>query len=122
MSWTNEEKRYLRHEIFWKKGLCGCGSGTSYQVLFELLERADSDNDARLGFYKPFEDASARWAEFGGHALDAMGLTSHGGSIGWAWLTDEGKLLLRFLREFGTDDNKWPEWAHGESVDGEELE
>jgi hypothetical protein len=69
-------------------------------------------------FYDKAEDASERWVHFGAHILDNSDLLEHGTGIGFAWLTDEGKLLLEFLREFGTypgtfgeDDAPWPSWA-----------
>lgn len=113
-TWTEEQQRQLRREIMWNKSPCVCGSGTTWQIVLEILERAASDE--RIGFYKPFSDASARWAEFGAHVLDMMDLLEHGTGIGWPWLSDKGKLLLGFLQEFGTDSNKWPEWAVSERV------
>ncbi len=68
-----------------------------------LLERAE-DHDKNGGFYDA-EDAEYTWLEFGAKVIDAAGLIEHGTGIGWAWLTEEGKLLLKFLREFGLSDS-----------------
>lgn len=112
--WDEATQTKLRREVMWNRSPCHCGSGTTWEVLLELLRRANDPE--RVGFYKPFEDASRRWAEFGAHMLDAMDLAEHGTGIGWPWLTDKGKLLLVFLEEFGTDVDKWPEWATAEVV------
>ena len=47
-------------------------------------------------------------------------LLEHGSSVQCAWLTAPGKLVLLFLRKFGCDSQKWPEWADSCS-DGEEF-
>ena len=57
------------------------------------------------------EDQVGFW-EFAANCLDSFGLSEHGTSIGYCWLTDDGKLLLQFLQDF--PDGKYPEWAEGD--------
>ncbi len=119
MTFTSLEDQKRLREFLWKLNLCHCGSGTTYEVLFELLERAaeNCDGGKRTGFYTGFPDASKRWAEFGAHVLDAMNLVEHGTGIGWPWLTAEGLIVLAFLYEFGIMAEAWPEWATAEVVE-----
>lgn len=114
--WTNEEKKRLREDCIWKLDLCGCGSGRTWEIVLFLLEKAE-DHDKNGSFYDDQENGFP-WVEFGAHVLDSAGLLEHGTGIGWAWLTEEGRLLLRFLREFGwgKDDVEWPNWATGAGV------
>lgn len=115
IEWTSENQGRLR-EIMWKTHICGCGSGTTWGVIQDLLRRAQ-ENDlggSRTGFYEPFPDASPRWSEFGAHMLDVFGFVDHGTAIGWPWLNKKGKLVIDFLDEFGIDEHKWPEWATSE--------
>jgi hypothetical protein len=105
-------KKTIRDECLDKLGLCGCGTGSEYDVVLFLLERSEKAMEkGSPSFYDPAPDAAAPWVEFGAKVLDARGLLEHGTGIGCAWLTDEGKALLSFLREFGTDREKWPAWA-----------
>jgi hypothetical protein len=76
-------------------GLCGCGSGSGWECVLDVLQEAENHTDD--GFYRD------RWFEFAAHMLDSRGMLDHGVGIGCAWLTDDGKLLLEFLRAFGTD-------------------
>jgi hypothetical protein len=109
---SNTFKKTIRDECLGKLGLCDCGTGSEYDVVLFLLERSEKALEKGLpGFYDPAPDAAAPWVEFGAKVLDAAGLLEHGTGIGCAWLTDEGKALLSFLREFGTDRHKWPAWA-----------
>lgn len=74
--------------------LCGCGTDTAWECVREVLEEAE--HHSREGFYR------YKWLEFGAHILDGKALLEHGSGIGFAWLTDAGRELLEFLREFGT--------------------
>ena len=56
--------------------------------------------------------SQARAVEFIAHVLDHWELLEHGISIGFAWPTERGELLLTFLKEQGTDTQKWPEWVY----------
>jgi hypothetical protein len=116
--WTHEERRTLREKLGAMQ-ICGCGSSDSpWNVVKLLLDRALSLEVKNFfnekTFYDEAEDASGRWVEFGAKVLDSYGLLEHGTSIGCAWLTDDGRLLLRFIDEFGQEDSDWPEWAYDE--------
>ena len=89
--------------------LCGCGSGDGYECVLELL--CEAENHTTEGFYRD------KWFEFGAKVIDSWNLTEHGTGIGFGWLTDDGKLLLQFLRDFGNEGNNLcegtghPEWS-----------
>ena len=93
---------------------CNCGSAIVDDVIGAVLERAESHTDENAtegnSFYDPLDDAPAEWGEFAAHILDAADLLDHGSSIGWAWLTEDGQLFLKFLRYYGTQE-EWPGWV-----------
>jgi hypothetical protein len=109
-----EEKatqRYFRGILCDRINLCGCGSGTNFEVLLAMLERAEShEGKVSKSFYDSLGDICPRGVEFIAHVVDGWSLIDHGSGIGWAWLTDDGKAVLEFLRKFGTDKDTWPEW------------
>jgi hypothetical protein len=83
-----------------------------WEVVLELLERAAVPVGApeRRSFYDGAHGAIGPWVTFAAYALAAwpIDLLEYGTGIGWAWLTDDGKRLLDWLREYGVDDSKWP--------------
>lgn len=107
--WPSEKQDALR-SIIWKLNICGCGTGETWEIIKLLLQRAQKSQS----FYDKAEDASSKWVEFAAKVLDAWDLLDHGTGIGGAWLTEEGKLMLKFLNDFGCDDDKWPDWAESE--------
>jgi hypothetical protein len=114
MPWTDQREQENLRKIILDLDLCDCGSASQWSVVEMLLERAADESKS---FYEPTDDTSGWWVEFGAKVLDSSGLVEHGSGIGWAWLTDDGELLLQFLKEFGTESEKWPEWAEGEVVE-----
>src|SRR4051812_44267695 len=86
-------QQYFRHLLNDKIHFCGCGSVDKWGVLLAMLERSE----AQGSFYKPWNDWPGDAVEFVAHVMDGWGLTEHGGSVGHAWLTDEGKFALIFL-------------------------
>jgi hypothetical protein len=100
--WPREKALGLR-TILDKMQLCGCGNNTQWECLLELLEEAETHTAS--GFYRD------KWFEFAAKVLDSWNLIEHGTSIGFAWPTADGKLLLEFLRDFGTDDAEFPDWC-----------
>ena len=111
--WNRKDALQLR-AIIDRLGLCACGTTAHWEIVLHLLERAE-DHEKNGSFYKfqmenDSQDVRDPWIEFGAKVLDSWHLIDHGTGIGWAWLTDDGKLLLRFLREFGvegwTSDNE----------------
>lgn len=105
------------HQIFDRLSLCGCGSDAHWNIIQKLLEMAE-DHDKNGSFYGPQGDPLCDWIEFGAKVIDSWHLVEHGTGIGWAWLTEDGKLLLRWLRTFGTEEEGengkpiWPEGSH----------
>lgn len=94
-----------------KVNLCGCGTSNWEYILWLLEKGADHDKN---GSYYDMEGTEQRSIEFGAKVLDSWGFLEHGTGIGWAWLTDEGEGLLKWLRDQGCDDSLWPEgWDHG---------
>ena len=111
--------------------ICGCGSsdelwGLVRDILGRSLDITDTwdrqrDEERRTGapvplarasgFYEPMGDLPALAVEFAAHVLSHVDLLEHGSSVQCAWLTAPGKLVLLFLRKFGCDREKWPEWA-----------
>ena|ERR1700760_4421404 len=108
--WPREKALCLRNIIQRMGSVCGCGNSTEFECILELLKEAE--NHTENGFYRD------KWFEFAAKVLDSWDILEHGSSIGFAWLTEDGKLLLEFLNDFGTesynmeDDSGHPEWAH----------
>ena len=100
-------QRKIRHIFNDDMQLCGCGTDSKYEIVKSMLERAE----ARGSFYEPLGDTlSAEAVEFIAHVMDHWKLLEHGGSIGYAWLTENGETILQFLRDHGTDTDTWPMW------------
>lgn len=100
--WPRDKAAKVR-AIIEHMNLCSCGSNTHWECVLELLSEAETHT--KDGFYRD------TWFEFGAKVLDSWELLEHGTAIGFAWLTDDGKLLLEFLRDFGTDEDGHPVWA-----------
>lgn len=113
--YTKHEQQWLRHLISDRIGLCGCGS-SMWPLIKHLLEIAE-DHDKKGGFYDP-EDAQWPWLEFAAKVLDIWKLCEHGRSIGYQWLTDDGKKLLEFLRDVD-DLQELPEFTYSCGIDEE---
>ena len=112
--WPRSKALKIR-EILERISVCGCGTAAHWQCVFDLLTEAENNSNDRLsekGFYRD------QWFEWGAKVLDKWGLLEHGTGIGWAWLTDDGKMVLEFLRDFGlaegcvTDDVGHPMWSY----------
>jgi hypothetical protein len=108
--------------------LCGCGSSEGmWRTVLAILERsagfraAWDRGDSPDGFYSAMGDWPPLAVEFAAQVLNTAGLMEHGTSVGWAWLTQAGKLVLEFLRKYGCDNDKWPEWASGPGEEPREL-
>ena len=113
---TNAEK--LLTPIFTRRMFCGCGSDDAkWGIVLWILERCgDYSKTSTL-----YDEAEAHpelgdWIEFALHTIDHMGesgsrLIEHGSGILGSWLEDAGRELLKFLREHGTREDDFPEWA-----------
>lgn len=98
--WPRDRALAVR-EIIRSVNLCSCGSDSQWECVLEILVEAEKHTEN--GFYRD------KWFEFAAKVLDDRGLLEHGTTIGFAWLTDRGKLLLEFLREFGTESHDFCE-------------
>jgi len=77
--------------------MCGCGCNElAWRAILAALERAASD-----GKRSPLPDDGHVWMLH--YVLDYAKLTEHGSNIQWAWITDEGRGVLDFLRQYGED-------------------
>jgi len=88
-----------------KMNLCMCGWGTEYEVVKEGLEYARRVHESKPG--DPFIGLDDM-GEFRQKVLDSWGLLEHGTSVGGSWLTDDGKVLLAWFDEHGTNADEWP--------------
>jgi len=93
-------------------GVCGC-SETDEMVksLQRLLEWMEGDKSTRYDALYP--EIGTFYLLAG--RLDSLGLTEHGTSIRYPWLTDEGKRLLSALQSTTPEAI---EEAQGEAYDG----
>lgn len=122
------QKRAIRTAIH-KVPLCGCGSTeTMWGIVRAVLERnvpTNEPHDPRPGCYDPMPEfeLSRYGVEFVAQVLSETGFTAHGSGVGYGWLTGAGRLLLLFLRKYGTkgsgglrdmgdtSQGYWPIWA-----------
>ena len=104
-----------------KMRLCWCGSRSEFPLILKLLERAEKRNESykdSISYYEPLDDIPGYAVEVFAKVLDSWGLLEHGTGIGWAWLTDDGQMLIDFLREYGTQESRddgselWPDWSY----------
>lgn len=86
-----------------KLNWCGCGyPDEAKSVIRDYLEVVNKkfDNDAdfydKFGVKYVYDDKLLLCLAY---TIDAAGFTEHGTSIGGAWLTDEGKMLLWLLQQ-----------------------
>jgi hypothetical protein len=119
-----------------KLPLCGCGRADKMrEIVRDVLARAaqpwPKDGRTRrisLDEAMPQHDLSDIAVEFVAQALSETGHLEHGGSVGGSWLSEAGRLVLDFLREYGCDPGNigdeaasWPAWATC-AMDGEPYE
>lgn len=107
-TWTRADALEIRR-IMDNMGVCSCGSGVFWPTIKQILTVGESEKE---DFYKSTTARQQHWMEFGALVADSWGLLEHGSSIGGAWLTQDGALLLRFLRDFSDDQDNHPEWCH----------
>lgn len=73
---------------------CGCATTeNTWAPVIAVLERAALDKKPDPPYDDGIADALVDWA----------GLTEHGTSVRYAWLTDEGREALEFFRKYGED-------------------
>lgn len=93
-------------------GWCGCGNPENIDLLFlwELRylsteDRFKIDDVSWKWRYKNHTERMGTARDIVGYILDVMGATEHGGSVGGAWLTDEGVALRDALSDCYPDDD-----------------
>jgi hypothetical protein len=84
-----------------------CGCGANEDVLALVRDRLRAINDERTEATPPGDDPLA-WLL--AYVLDSADLTEHGGSVGYAWLTDKGKEVLAVLERHGDLNDLVEEW------------
>jgi hypothetical protein len=107
--YNDAQKRDRIRSIFNDLSLCECGGSYMYEIIRDLLERAESKG----AFLEPLGDRlNSKAVEFIANIMNSYhwDLLEHGISVRLSWLTERGELLLGFLRDFGTDPDAWPEW------------
>lgn len=107
---AKECEDYFYHE---KLNWCSCGDPeAAKRCIRDYLDIINLDYDNREQFVAAYELKKADMKKrFGAtyvydnelllclaYAMDGAGFTEHGGSIGGAWLTDEGKMFLFLLK------------------------
>lgn len=86
-------------------GLCGCGTGEDFDLLWDVLDWCDNNDDpvvrasVKNGCY-----CSPAW-ELAAKVLDKANLVEHGSGIGWAWTTALGKGLLKWKKAVDANIN-----------------
>ncbi len=110
-SLTSEELYLWFHsEMNW----CTCGSnsiglGFLLNTLSVLnIEATKEYPDAKCKALQVAEDHLGRDAlHFVIYVLDSKGLTDHGSSLPYCWLSGKGKAVLEALKSFGTEPEDW---------------
>ena len=93
----NPHQNMIR-DIVTNLNLCECGMN-HWKTIKDLLEVAEH----RGGFTTPQQNLLAKF-------LQAAGLLDHDSDITSAWLSIDGQILLKFLRDYDT----LPEWVYEE--------
>lgn len=96
-------------------GYCGCGTDAEWGILYHLLNAIDGrveEPDECIRQYMTEGSGTMYWGEgqhspyngwgfphepipeFLAKTLDSMGLTEHGTTVVWSWLTKKGKVFL----------------------------
>lgn len=98
----DDELDYLLGEHL---GICGCGRPEmAAEFVRELLEAHDTGEGSM--FHKEsmerrtkiFQTMGEPASWFTMYMLDHLGLTEHGGSVEYAWLTDHGRMMMVALK------------------------
>jgi hypothetical protein len=97
-------------KILYKIPFCGCGDPrAAIQAIKGILELFNRDE--RGWDWKEIEAWMKTMPDGIGYIvlymLTEAQLMEHGGGVDGSWLTDEGKLVLKFLREFDCDEEVW---------------
>lgn len=74
--------------------LCACGGEEVPELLIEILRESAMAFEFRKDFYRSVAH------EMGAKILDSHDWIDHGTGIGWAWVTEEGKILLDMIDNF----------------------
>ena len=102
-------------ETIKRLNFCDCGNpDDAYEALKEVLATYHTDENEENGWQKRCERTKV-WLEKVGdqngtlllYFLTSANLLEHGGSVYSSWLTTEGKEVLEFLSDFGTNPDDW---------------
>lgn len=94
-----ERRIAIENEVMNMFGFCGCGNPEDivenlhqYLIICKLRSDDRVPEEYKLNLstdiYRPYE-----------YLADKAGLTDHGGSIGYAWITEKGDELLKKLNK-----------------------
>lgn len=114
--YTEEQQKEVRR-IISSLNLCPCGSGTEYEIIKSIFDKADSwEAGQEVNFYEAMGNAPSDWVQLVVKFLDGHDLLEHGTSVGFCWTTKKGKILQKFMQDFGMDYDLWPEWTFSETL------
>lgn len=120
LAWRKNNEPYSRVEytpevcidFFYHERLCWCGCGypqLAQRCIRDYLDILDGDMSDEHVYDKRRVIMKSRFGVDDvmdnelllclAYALDAAGFTEHGGNIGGAWLTEEGKMFLYALKQ-----------------------
>ena len=89
---------------------CGCGDpDAAWGEVLKELERLVAVHKQGFDKQEAEPERSGLWYILA-YLLDFVGLTEHGSTIHYAWLTDEGTAALEFLQKYGLlwqEDNQY---------------
>ena len=105
--------------------VCGCGTPEHFwQTILDILEMSDAPRDLEkpsplYAWLSPCVDGGddpVRW--FALYVVSGLDLLEHGCSVRGSWLTDDGRGVLSFLREYGTgwQDEEGHDWVDADDV------
>ena len=99
------EMAIVKHYHFFVLKWCGCGDPLKADLVvgkfLEMLGELDLDKRKEI-MQKEYGVKSIYDSDLLmclAYTMDAAGLTEHGSSIGWAWLTEDGENFLWAIRE-----------------------
>jgi hypothetical protein len=106
----------------------------SWGLVLAMLERANRNSDDStvvgdgpidpsqcrfVSFYDAMPEfgLSGSAVEFIAHVFNgSWDLFEHGTGVGSSWLTEDGRDLMLFLQQYGTNPEEWPEWITDEET------
>ena len=110
MDYNNpNNQKYIREIFNTQLKLYSYKSTTKYEIILSLLKK--NNNHELNSFYDKLINIPENIIKLLTLILNSWGLLDHGTDISFAWLTEDGEIIMEFLRNFGTDENIWPDWV-----------